>query len=102
MYRADAEKLGLIQPQTGKKQQPQPPNKMQQPEEDKAVSEPKEPEPKPQADDFTEIDGVGQATARALVAHGITSFEQLRDADLTFLPEKTAQAIVDWHTEKYG
>jgi predicted flap endonuclease-1-like 5' DNA nuclease len=66
---------------------------MREPAEDK---EP-EPETKPQADDFTAIPGVGQATARALVAHGITTFEALREiGELDYLSEKANQAIHEW------
>lgn len=99
MYEADAIRLGLLQ----EKSKPAGGDKMRKPERNKAVEpettdQPADP-PKPD-DDFTIIPGVGAATARALAAHGITTFEQLDDAvhrqgadSLDFLPDKTVDAI---------
>jgi predicted flap endonuclease-1-like 5' DNA nuclease len=87
MYRADAERLGYI------KAQEKPQDKQRLPEQNKAP----EPEEKPQADDFTVIPGVGPATARALAANGITTFDALRAAgSIDYLTEKANQAIQDW------
>jgi len=91
MYEADAIAAGLI------KARPPAQNKMQVPAENKSADPAPEPEERPQADDFTVIPGVGQATARALVAHGIATFDELRDAGkLDYLSEKANQAIQDW------
>lgn len=92
MYEADAIAAGHIKaakaaekPQ--EKQRPQTANKMREPEQEKAA----------QADDFTKIDGVGPATARALVAHGITTFDQLRHpVELDYLTPATVAAIETW------
>lgn len=89
MYQADAIAKGLIEP-PATKMQPPAQNKMRQPEAEKT------PEPEP-ADDFTEIPGVGPATARALAAHGITTFEQLRQAgELDYVTAATMAAIEAW------
>ncbi len=92
MYEADAIEKGYI------KGQPQAPNKMRIPSENKAEPEtPAEETPKP--DDFTTIPGIGPASARALVAHGITTFEQLRQAgELTYLTGKASGAIEAWRS----
>lgn len=95
MYREDAIKAGHI------KAQPPAQNKMRTPAADKAVEPPESVEEKtpeaPPADDFTAIDGVGPATARALVAHGITTFEQLKAAgELSYLAPKANEAIAAW------
>jgi hypothetical protein len=48
-------------------------------------------------DDLTTVAGVGRATARALQARGITTFEQLRQAGpLDYLSPQTMQAIEQW------
>jgi predicted flap endonuclease-1-like 5' DNA nuclease len=90
MYRSDAERLGLI------KAQAPAPNKMQLPAENKAP----EPEPEQESapeDDFTAIPGVGKAAARALAAHGVATFDDLRAAgELDYLSEKVNQAIAEW------
>jgi len=94
MYEADAIAQGLL------KAKPQAPNKMRVPGQNKAAPEEKpeaQPEEKPPADDFTTIAGVGPATARALISHGITTFEQLKAAGvLNYLSTKTTQAIEAW------
>ncbi|MCJ7529806.1 MAG: helix-hairpin-helix domain-containing protein [Anaerolineales bacterium] len=94
MYEADAIAQGLL------KAKPQAPNKMRVPGQNKAAPVEKteaQPEEKPPADDFTTIAGVGPATARALVSHGITTFEQLKaESGLDYLTTKTMQAIEDW------
>ena len=95
MHEQDAIEQGLL---PGKSRPPEK-NKLKVPEKDKAAEQPEEKaEEKPDAaDDFTEIQGVGPATARALNANGITTFEQLRGAEaLDFLPVKAVQAIDDW------
>jgi len=90
MYEADAIAQGYI------KAQPQAENKMRQPPGNKVAPE-EPPEEKPQADDFITIPGIGPATARALVSHGITTFEQLKSAgDLAYLTAKGRDAIEAW------
>ena len=103
MYEADAIAKGLLPP----KAKPQAVNKMRTPPANKSVSaEPEQAQPEraqpeaesaPVADDFTTIPGIGKATARALVANGITTFEQLKAAGkLEYLSPKARQAIEDW------
>ena len=94
MYEADAIAQGLL------KAKPQAPNKMRVPGQNKAAPEGKpeaQPEEKPPADDFTAITGIGPATARALVSHGITTFEQLKAASvLDYLTAKARAGIDAW------
>jgi predicted flap endonuclease-1-like 5' DNA nuclease len=98
MYEADAIAQGLL------KAKPQAPNKMRVPPQNKTApiekqeAPPEEkPEVKPPADDFTTILGVGPATARALVSHNITTFEQLKNAgELAYLTDKVKSAIEKW------
>lgn len=94
MYESDAIAKGLL------KAKPQPANKMQKPPQNKAskiTPSEEKPEEKPPADDFTTISGVGPASERALAAHGITTFEQLRAAEvLNYLPAKARAGIDAW------
>lgn len=93
MYEADAAARGYVVPQV-EKALPPAQNKMRLPEEDKNAEAGKSQEP---ADDFTTIDGVGPATARALVVNGITTFAQLRAAGkLSFLTASANAAIEEW------
>lgn len=96
MYEADAIARGLL------KAKPQAPNKMRVPGKNKAAPEEKpeaQVEVKPPADDFATIAGVGLATARALVTHGITSFEQLKAAgEQVYLTTRAREAIAVWRT----
>jgi predicted flap endonuclease-1-like 5' DNA nuclease len=100
MYEADAIAQGKL---PGKaKEAPQ--NKMRDPAAKQNKSAPQEPEvesaPVEAADDFTTIPGIGKGTARALIANGITSFEQLRQAGtLKYLTPKTMQAIEAWRKD---
>jgi len=99
MYEADAIAKGLLP----SKAKPQADNKMRLPTDMQNKSTPPEPEVEsaPLADDFTTIPGVGPATARALVANGITTFEQLRQAGvLTYVTPRTMQAIEKWRSGK--
>lgn len=90
MYEADAIDQGLL------KAKPQAPNKMRMPVDNKTDPKPM-PEEKPPADDFASIPGIGKATARALISHGITTFEQLKAVgNLDYLTDKTMQAIEAW------
>ena len=54
------------------------------------VSEPVEPA------DFTEIVGVGKATYQALHENGIHTFEDLLDADVSFLSKQGQKAVERW------
>jgi predicted flap endonuclease-1-like 5' DNA nuclease len=96
MYEADAVAQGLIEPSKEKaapttKQKPKPQDKQQLPGETK---EPEQPAP---ADDFTVIDGVGPATARALAANGITTLDELASAgELDYLTATVNAAIQTW------
>lgn len=92
MYEADAVAAGLI---PAPKQAPAPENKLRPPEADKAPAPAPQPEP---ADDLTEVDGIGPASARLLAAEGITTFALLRTADLGPLSigPKLKQAIEAW------
>jgi len=99
MYESDAIAKGLLP----SKAKPQAENKMRLPTATQNKSAPQEPEAvsAPTADDFTTIMGVGPATARALVANGITTFEQLRQAGaLTYVTPRTMQAIEAWRSGK--
>lgn len=101
MYEADAIEKGYIKP----KNQPAERDKMLRPQGDKvagqkSVSVSAETVSAP-SDDFTQIPGVGPATARMLVANGITTFDQLRQASsLSFLPERALQAIETWRNAR--
>jgi hypothetical protein len=90
MHEADAIEAGHIKPKTelAQKSRPAQENKMRLPETEK--------EALPSPADFGEIDGVGPATARRLIAQGITTFDELRIADLSFLNEKQRGAIEEW------
>jgi predicted flap endonuclease-1-like 5' DNA nuclease len=98
MHEKDAIAQGLLKP----KAQPPAKNKMKPPQGDKVVAppDPSEGGKEKEGDDFTTIDGVGPATARALQAHGIATFEQLRQAHeasaLDFLSAQARQAIERW------
>ncbi len=89
MYEADAIAQGLIKPR------PTAENKLRLPDENKATDAESD-----EAVDFTEIEGVGPATARMLVAQQITTHAALRDAAkndrLTFLSAQPRQAIEAW------
>lgn len=104
MYRADVEAQGLTdkvhpadrdklsRPQTDKTAPPAG-DKMAPPQADKAA----ETTPPPEPDDFATIDGVGKATARALAAHGITTFDQLKAAGpLPYLTATVNEALEEW------
>jgi predicted flap endonuclease-1-like 5' DNA nuclease len=98
MYEADAIAKGLLP----SKAKPLTQNKMLDPTATQNKSAPTEPEAEstPPVDDFTTIQGVGPATARALVANGITSFEQLRQAGaLAYVTPRTMQAIEAWRND---
>jgi predicted flap endonuclease-1-like 5' DNA nuclease len=109
MHREDAIAAGHIAPQGGEKMRPAAENKMLTAAEDKGVV----PHPQPlyppgtssqgergaseEEADFTSIPGVGPATARALKARRIETFEQLRAAgQLDFVSPQAMQAIEKW------
>lgn len=95
MYRQDAIDKGLLAaPET--KSQPPAENKMLPPADNKAATPPAPPAPI-EPDDFATIQGVGKATARALAAHGIATFPQLKAAgELAYLTAAANKAIEDW------
>lgn len=113
MYQADAEAQGLLKPSekakpaTGNKTLPPTGNKTLPPTADKTApagktaetDAPAHADPAP-VDDFTTIQGIGLASARALVARDITTFEQLRQAgQLEFLSPSARQAIEKWRQD---
>lgn len=100
MYEADAIAMGYIKPNAAApKARPAAENKMLTPAENKAtkplaVLETPVAEP---SDDFTQIDGIGKGTARALQAHRIKTFDDLRKAgDLHFIGESARKSIEKW------
>jgi len=99
MYTQDAIAMGLIAPpQT--KAMPAPENKMMpMPAENKAQPAPSQVDAELLPSDFKLIKGLGKASARMLVANGVTTCEQLRTADISFLPAKVQRAIEDWRNE---
>lgn len=94
MHEVDAAAAGYITlPQ--KKMKPAQENKMAMPKEVKT-----KPLPQVEPENFTEINGIGPATARALNNHGINTFDDLRAAsDLDFLPISAQSAIERWRDE---
>lgn len=81
MEKQEAIKKGLYKPPT--KQRAPVKNKMITPAENKQV----------ERDDFSEIEGVGPATKKALYAAGIYTYDQLADADVSFLPTAGQKAV---------
>lgn len=115
MYEVDAVAQGLVKvaapaplrqaqdaAQRGE-QKSRPPggDKMVKPGGDKAAPPaPQRGEQEPPPDDLTTIPGVGKATARALAARGITTFEQLRQANaLDFLTPQARESIEQWRND---
>lgn len=99
MYRADAEAAGHIAP-TATKAAPPAANKMMPPPENKTVPAHST---EAETDDFTTIPGIGRASARALTARGITTFDQLRQAtSLDFLSPAAQAAVVTWREAQDG
>jgi predicted flap endonuclease-1-like 5' DNA nuclease len=107
MHRADVEAkelTGKVHPAdkdklkkpAGEKSLPPQGDKVSPPQGDKAAPPESTPEPF-MPDDFTAIDGVGKATARALVAHKIMTFEQLKAAgSLDYITPAAMAAIEAW------
>lgn len=110
MYEADAIAQGLIP--DPKKARPRPHDKMLSPEGDKSATgamrqsgepEPEPPAPPPVMADFESIEGIGPASARALAAHGITTFDELAAAEkLSFLTPQAREAIEAWKAASGG
>lgn len=102
MYEADAIAAGHIAPPEDEgpstKSRPKPEDKQVKPQTDKGSQEDAGPEQETKAlDDFTTIDGVGPATARALAANGMTTFDELREAgELDFLSASVNASIEEW------
>lgn len=95
MYEDDAIKRGLL-----KKQAPAA-NKMITPQENKMITPTEEKREAPefekaQWDDFTEIHGVGKATAESLQSHGVHYFDELLYAQIDYVNPKAKQAIEFW------
>lgn len=106
MYQADAEADGLVKPSekalpaTGNKMLPPSANKMAEKTEGVADPGAAAPADPAAADNFATIQGIGMASARALVARGITTFEQLRQAtQLDFLSATARQAVEKWRQD---
>jgi predicted flap endonuclease-1-like 5' DNA nuclease len=102
MYEADAIAQGLLaaktKPASRDKARPATSDKARRPDEQPAETAIPQPE-----DDLTTIPGVGAATARALAARGITTFEALRAAaSLDFLTPHVAEAIEAWRIGEPG
>jgi predicted flap endonuclease-1-like 5' DNA nuclease len=98
MYEADAIAQGKLPAKAKSPAAMQ--NKMRLPVENKTAPQEPEAESAPSADDFTSIPGVGPATARALAANGITTFEQLRQTGtLGYVTPRTMQAIEAWRND---
>lgn len=92
MYEADAIAQGHIPAPKEQKQKAPAGDKRKKPTGNKSLETKELP-----ADDFTEISGVGPATARALQARNIRTFEDLRHAgDLNFLSETIRKHIEEW------
>lgn len=112
MHRDDAIRQGFLKGQSAAQDKAQAPaaNKAQAPAQNKAGEGTEDPADEygaqadisklpPMPDPFKDIPGVGAATARALVARGIRSFEQLRAANLDemdYLSSNVRQAIEAW------
>ncbi len=105
MYEADAVAQGLVMAAGEPKARPAQEDKARPATNDKggetAVA-PVAASAEAEVDDFTTIDGVGRATARRLVAQGIVTFAQLRQADLGFLSSLQQQVIRDWIEANHG
>jgi len=101
MYEQDAIEAGHIKPKRQEpaqdKQRRKVQDKQRRPQQDKAAELEPELEPEAEVADFTVIEGVGKATARALAANGITTFDELRDAgELDYLTPQVNEAIETW------
>jgi predicted flap endonuclease-1-like 5' DNA nuclease len=94
MHREHARARGLLPDQQKKKRRKLARDKRLRPVDDKRqrTNEQKA----AQADDLTEIPGVGPATAQKLRERGLGTFEALRSADLGAFDTRTRQAIEDW------
>jgi predicted flap endonuclease-1-like 5' DNA nuclease len=87
-----------IGPHSYVKQRPQKEDKMRRPQDDKRKKpkEDKGEETAQPADDFTELPGVGEATAETLQEHGLHTFDELMQADLSFLSARAREAVEAW------
>lgn len=100
MYRDDAIAAGLLDAPEKKRKKPA--DKMQKQAQDKSgvVVTQDRARPAPgvttAADDFTQIPGIGAATAEELYERGFDTFEELRNADLAELPWRAQLAIGQW------
>lgn len=93
MYRADAIAAGHLSEKT----RPPAENKLRPPEDDKRqASGPERDAVSVPPVSFTDIPGVGRATVRLLAGRGITTLDQLRQADLSFLPASARAAVEAW------
>lgn len=87
-----------IGPHSYVKQRPPKEDKMRRPEADKQrpPKKDKAEEIDQPVDDFTELPGVGEATAEALREHGIHTFDELMQADLGFLSARARDVVEAW------
>jgi len=100
MYTQDAIAMGLVKPPQTKAMPAPAENKMMpMPAENKVQPAPSQVDADLLPSDFKLIKGLGKASARMLVANGITTCEQLRTSDVSFLPTKVQRAIEDWRNE---
>ena len=100
MYTQDAIAAGYIKAPQNKAMPAPAENKMMPtPAENKAQPAPPQVDADLLPSDFKLIKGLGKASARMLVANGVTTCEQLRTADISFLPAKVQKAVEDWRNE---
>lgn len=103
MYEMDAIEKGLIPKpgrlpsDKGEKSRSQAENKMIKPEENKGeIGQEKTVPDRVEWEDFTEIQGIGRASCSALYDNGVHTWEDLLDADVSFLNPKARAAVVAW------
>lgn len=104
MYRDDAIAAGLLDAPEPKKRRQKPADKMRAPAQDKSKSNVVVTDQPAGAraivttvaDDFTQIPGIGAATAEELRQRGFYTFEDLRNADLAELPWRARHAVEEW------
>ena len=96
MYEKDAIKQGLL-PRTGKlpndrgevSKSPSPLTPLPDGEGNQIV-------PREEWEDFTEIPGIGEASCSALYDNGVHTWDDLLDADVSFLNPRARAAVAAW------